>query len=179
MGSWVSRLVIFLFEVGFYLKRSNSSFGSSKVHLSIQCVLRKRILWMQDLGNKFWNFVCIGSIAYVSVTSKPEHPQGDPLGFACPHYPGGRVSTNVLCPGSGFRVREIFYSFERKMQELLNLFQRNRRQLEKQVFLCCFISMFVKTVDVYWIVNNIYHFRPHFGHFDKIFRSPKGHFCQC
>ena len=39
------------------------------------------------------------------------------------------------------------------MQELLDMFQRNRRQLEKQVFLCCFISI-VKTVDVYFIFNN-------------------------
>ena len=29
--------------------------------------------------------------------------------------------------------------------------QRNWRQLEKQVFLCCFMSTFAKTVDVYCI----------------------------
>ena len=34
-------------------------------------------------------------------------------------------------------------------------------QFEKQVFLCCLVSSFVKTVDVYCIfINNIDHFRP-------------------
>ena len=46
------------------------------------------------------------------------------------------------------------------MRELFYLFQRNRGQLEKQVFLCCFISSFAKAVDVYCIFNNIDHFRP-------------------
>ena len=50
------------------------------------------------------------------------------------------------CPGDRGFKSEIFYSSERKMQELFYLFQRNRRQLEKQVFLCCFISIFAKTV---------------------------------
>ena len=65
--------------------------------------------------------------------------------------PPGRlpgIRTFSLPGRSGFWIREIFYSFERKMQELLYLFQRNRRQLEKQVFLChCFISVFAKTVE--------------------------------
>ena len=46
------------------------------------------------------------------------------------------------------------------MQELLDLIQRNQRQLEKQVFLCCFILIFAKTVDVCCIFNNIDHLRP-------------------
>ena len=58
------------------------------------------------------------------------------------------------------------------MQELLDLFQRNRGQLKKQVFLCCVISIFAKTVDVCCIFNNIDHFRP-FRSFDKIFRSSR------
>ena len=45
-------------------------------------------------------------------------------------------------------MRGIIYSFERKTKELLHLFQRNRKQLEKQVFWCCFISICAKTVDV-------------------------------
>ena len=53
------------------------------------------------------------------------------------------------------------------MQEFLDLFQRNWRQLEKQVFLCCFISFFAKPVDVHCIFNNIDYFRP--------FRSLSGH----
>ena len=40
------------------------------------------------------------------------------------------------------------------MQELLDLLQRNWRQNEKQVFLCCFTSISAKTVDVYCIFNN-------------------------
>ena len=32
------------------------------------------------------------------------------------------------------------------MQEFLDFFQRNWRQLEKQVFLCCFISIFAKVL---------------------------------
>ena len=39
-----------------------------------------------------------------------------------------------LACGLGFWIREIFYSFERKMQELLDLFQKNRKQLDKQMF---------------------------------------------
>ena len=47
------------------------------------------------------------------------------------------------------------------MQEFLDLFQRDWRQLEKQVFLCCFTSFFfANPVDVHCIFNNIYHFRP-------------------
>ena len=41
------------------------------------------------------------------------------------------------------------------MKELLDLFQRNRRQLEKQVFLCCFISIFIKTVEIEFAMVNL------------------------
>ena len=34
------------------------------------------------------------------------------------------------------------------MQELLDFIKRNRKQLETQVFLCYFMSIFAKTVDV-------------------------------
>ena len=47
----------------------------------------------------------------------------------------------VLPRGSGFQIGETFYSIERKMQELLHLFKGNCRQLQNQVFLCCFISI--------------------------------------
>ena len=50
------------------------------------------------------------------------------------------------------------------------LFQRDRGQLEKSVFLCCFMSIFAKTLDVYCIFNNETIFS-HYGHFDKIFWS--------
>ena len=41
------------------------------------------------------------------------------------------------------------------MRELLDLIKRNWRELEKQVFFCCLISIFAKTVDVYGTFNNI------------------------
>ena len=46
------------------------------------------------------------------------------------------------------------------MQDLLDLIQRNQMQLEKQVFLCCFILIFAKTADVCSIFNNIDHLQP-------------------
>ena len=46
------------------------------------------------------------------------------------------------------------------MQDLLDLIQRNQMQLEKQVFLCCFILIFAKTADVCCIFNNIDHLQP-------------------
>ena len=70
--------------------------------------------------------------------------------------PGGRVFAQLSLPGaSGFWIRDVFYSFERKMQELLDLLQRNRWQLAKQVLLRCFISIFAKTVDVCCIFTEI------------------------
>ena len=86
---------------------------------------------------------------YVSVNSKPDHLPS----------PGDPGDSHIPLPGgSRFWIGEIFYSFERKMQELLDLLQRNRKQVEKQVFLCCFISIFAKTADVYCICNNMDHF---------------------
>ena len=61
------------------------------------------------------------------------------------------------------------------MQELLDLFKRNWRQNEKQVFLCCFISISAKQ----WMSAVSLITQTVFGHFDKIFRSSKGHFCTC
>ena len=103
-------------------------------------------------------------IMYQSIPSLTITPD-DPRGFARSHC-------------LGVWIREIFYSFQRQVQELLDLFQRNWRQLEKQVFLCCFMSTFAKPVDVYCIFDNIDHFG-HLDHFDKIFRSSKSHFCEC
>ena len=85
-------------------------------------------------------------------------PHGRPPRSHCPGGSGFR--STLLAGGSGFRIREISYSFERKLREFLDLFQRNRKQLEKLVFLYCLISIFAKTVDVYCIFDNIYHFRP-------------------
>ena len=104
-------------------------------------------------------------IMYQSIPSLTITP-GDPRGFARSHCLGGR----------DFESEKLSTVF--KVQELLDLFQRNWRQLEKQVSLCCFMSTFTKTVDVYCIFDNIDHFG-HLDHFDKIFRSSKSHFCEC
>ena len=106
----------------------------------------------------------------VSVNSKPDHPPGQPTKIRTFSLPGGG--------GGGILNQTNFYSFQRQVQELLDLFQRNWRQFEKQVFLCFFMSPFAKTVDVYCIFHNIDHFG-HLGHFDKIFRLFKSHFCEC
>ena len=46
------------------------------------------------------------------------------------------------------------------MLDLLDLIQRNQMQLEKQVFLCCFILIFAKTADVCCIFNDIDYLQP-------------------
>ena len=94
-------------------------------------------------------------------------PLGDPRGFVCSHCRGVGFSANFLCLGVGASIRQIFDSFKRKMQEFLDLFQRNWKQFENQVFLCYFNSIFAKALDVYCIFNKIYHFRA--------FRSLPGH----
>ena len=118
-------------------------------------------------------------LMYQSVPCLTILSPGSPRRFARSHCPGGRVFAQLSLPGvSGVWIREIFHSSERNMPELLDLIQRNQRLFEKQVFLCCFISIFAITVDVYCIFNDIDHFRP-YRSFVKIFRSSNGHFCQC
>ena len=100
---------------------------------------------------------------YQSIPSLTILPSGDPRGFAHSHCPRGWVFSQFFpCPwGRDFESEKLFTALkEICRQELLDLIQRNWRQLEKQVFLCCFISMFAKTVDVYCICNNIDHFWP-------------------
>ena len=100
-------------------------------------------------------------IMYQSIPSLTITPD-DPRGFACSHCLGVQ----------DFESEKFSTVFQRQVQELLDLFQRNWRQ---QVFLCCFMSTFAKTVDVYCIFDNVDHFG-HLDHFDKIFRSSKSHF---
>ena len=84
-------------------------------------------------------------IMYQSIPSLTILPLGDPRGFARSHCTRGRVFAELSLPrGSGFWTGEICYNSERNMQELLDLIQRSWRQLEKQVFLCCFILIFAK-----------------------------------
>ena len=104
-------------------------------------------------------FIGLRLVMYQSIPSLTI-PPFDPRGFALSHYLEGRVFAQLSLPGGlGFKIREIFCSFDRAMQEFLDLFQRNWRQLEKQAFVCCFKSIFVKVVDVCCTFNNIDHFR--------------------
>ena len=57
------------------------------------------------------------------------------------------------------------------MQELLDLFHRNWKQLEKQVFLLS-ITIFAKTLDVYCIFIT-YTIFGHLSHFDKFSGHPR------
>ena len=101
---------------------------------------------------------------YESIPSLTILPRAIPGDSHVLTVPGVGFSPNFLCPAGGVRGFE-FEKFstvrsERNMQELLDLIQRNQRQLEKQVFLFCFISIFAKTLYVYCIFNNIDRFRP-------------------
>ena len=96
------------------------------------------------------------------MNSKPDHsPRVTPGDSHVLTVRGIGISPNFLCPGGrGFELE--FYSSETKLRELFGLFKRNRRQLEKQVFLGCLISSFARTVDVYCLFINIDHFGPFF-----------------
>ena len=92
----------------------------------------------------------------------------DPRGFARSHCLGVR----------DFELEKFSPVFKDKCRNFSICFKETGRQLEKQVFLCCFMSTFATPVDVYSIFDNIDHFG-HLDHFDKIFRSSKSHFCEC
>ena len=64
------------------------------------------------------------------------------------------VLPNFLCPAhQGFELEKFPTVLKEKCRNFSTCFRKNRRQLEKQMFLCCFISI-AKTVDVYFIFNN-------------------------
>ena len=70
------------------------------------------------------------AVVYQSIPSLTILP-GDPWGFTALRV---RFSPNFPCPGGGgFELDNFFPVFERKMQELLDLFQTDQRQLQKQV----------------------------------------------
>ena len=94
-------------------------------------------------------------ITYQSIPSLTI-PLGNPGDSHIATARGVGFSPNFICPGEGgrgFEIEKFSTVLKGKMQELLNLFQRNWRQLEKQVFLCCFIPIFAKTVDVFCILG--------------------------
>ena len=75
---------------------------------------------------------------------KSDHASQASPRFASSHCSEGWVFAQLSLPGGGgFELEK----FERKMQELLDLFQRNgagRGSLKGRDFLCCFISIFAK-----------------------------------
>ena len=84
---------------------------------------------------------------------------------------GVAFSPNFFCPGGrGFKLEKFATVLKEKCRNFSICFKEIQISLKNR---CCFISIFAKTVDVYCIFNNI----DHFGHFDKLFRSSKGHFC--
>ena len=97
----------------------------------------------------------------VSVNSKPDHPPpGRPPGIRTFSLPGPvRLFAQLSLPGGrGFELLlwEKFSIVLKENAGTSRFVLRNRRQLEKQVFLCCFISIFAKTVDDFCIFNNKY-----------------------
>ena len=76
---------------------------------------------------------------YQSISSLTILPSGDPWGLAPPHCPRSQVFSQLfLCPwGQEFELEKLFTVLkEICRQELLDLIQRNSRQLEKDVFFC-------------------------------------------
>ena len=116
----------------------------------------------QRCSRTFEKALLLMDVMYQSIPSLTI-PPGDPRGFGRSHCPGGQVFAQFSLP----ELDKFFYSFGRKMQEHLHLF---RRQLEKQVFLCCFTSIFAKTVDASLITSTIF---GHFSHFDKFSGHPR------
>ena len=81
-----------------------------------------------------------------------------PQGSASYNCPSGRVFAQPSLPGRGgvgVLKWKNFLQFWKKNAGTSRFFSKNRDQLEKQVFLCCFMSIFAKTVDVYCIFNPI------------------------
>ena len=78
-------------------------------------------------------------------------PRATPGDSHVPTAVGVGFSLNVLCPGSrAFDLKK----FPTVSKEKCRKVQINWGQLEEQVFLYCFISIFAKTVNVCWIFDN-------------------------
>ena len=88
-------------------------------------------------------------------------PPGDPRGFVHSHCPGGQVFAQLSLPrGRGIEFKKFFTVLKENCRSFSICFKETRGSLKKQVFLCCFIPIFAKAVDVYCIFNNIDHFWP-------------------
>ena len=106
----------------------------------------------------------------VSVISKPDHPLGDSRGFARSHCPGVEFSHNFFSWWLGVLNLRNILVLKKKYRNFSICFKQTGGSLKKQVSLCCFISTFAKTVDIYCISLITCTIFGHFGNFDKIFR---------
>ena len=128
-----------------------------------------------------WSSCTTTLASYVSVNSKPDHPPGDPRGFARSHCPRGRIFAQLPLPGGGgwaFELEKFSAVLKEKSKNFSNCFKETRGSLKSKCS-CAVSYQFLQKQymsAVYVITQTIF---GHFGHFDKISWSSKGHFCQC
>ena len=120
-------------------KRCNPIQSALKLLKGTICVTQ----WITFFDDKQCHWTSFQVTMYQSIPSltipPPERPPGNRT-FSLP----GRSGFRPTFFGVLNKRKFLQYSFERKMQEFLDLFRRNRRQLEKQVLSCCIESIFAK-----------------------------------
>ena len=120
---------------------------------TLEVILAIKLKWVNGLpagSNKVWRFMH-QSIPSLTI---PRANPGDSHVFTVPRV---GFSPNFLCPEArGFESEKFSTVLKEKCRNFSICFE----QFEKHVFLCCFISIFAKTVDVYSIFNNVDHFLP-------------------
>ena len=98
-----------------------------------------------------------------AVNPKPDHSPGrPPRDSHLPTAQGVRVWPDFLCPrDQSFELERLSTVLKEKCRKFsMSVSKKPWRKFKKQVFLCCFISIFANTciVDVYCIFNNMDHF---------------------
>ena len=108
---------------------------------------------------------------YQSIPSLTITP-GDLRGFARSYCLGAGGGVGIL-------NQRNFLQFSKTSAGTFRLVSKKLEEALKAGVLVLFhVNFCKKTVDVYFIFENVDHFG-HLGHFDKIFRSSKSHFCEC
>ena len=97
---------------------------------------------------------------------------GDPRGFARSHCLGGGGGVWIL----NWRN---FLQFSKTRAGTSRFVSKKLGAAEKAGVPVLFYVNFCKNSNVYCISDNIDDHFGHLGHFDKIFRSSKSHFCEC
>ena len=96
----------------------------------------------------------------VLVNSKPENPPWATPGDS-DILTAQRVgfSPSFLCPGGqGFEFEKFSTLLKEKCRNVSICLKKNSKQLKKLVFLCSFMSIFAKVLDIYCIFDKINHF---------------------